>query len=192
MAPGGSNFSLRRIPPRPPSKATAVPSTMRVREVRYEWLIMSDNEFSTSMSVPLDSDGFLRRECPTCEREFKWLPSNNDEGATRDPSGYYCPYCGVQANDGWLTQAQADAVRATVMRDVVGPTLDDFGKNIQGSSSSMIRFEVKREPVPEPPELTEDDDMRRVDFACHPSEPLKVLDDWNGPVHCLICGTSAP
>ena len=25
------------------------------------------------MEIPLDSDGFLRRECPTCEREFKWL-----------------------------------------------------------------------------------------------------------------------
>lgn len=31
------------------------------------------------MSDPLDSDGFLRRECPTCEREFKWLPSCEGE-----------------------------------------------------------------------------------------------------------------
>ena len=30
--------------------------------------------------------------------------------------------------------------------------------------------------------------MTRVDFACHPSEPLKVLDDWREPVRCLICG----
>jgi len=30
--------------------------------------------------------------------------------------------------------------------------------------------------------------MTRVDFACHPSEPLKILDDWHEPVHCLICG----
>jgi hypothetical protein len=35
---------------------------------------MSD-EVQLSMSLPLDGDGFLRRECPTCEREFKWLPS---------------------------------------------------------------------------------------------------------------------
>jgi hypothetical protein len=33
--------------------------------------------------------------------------------------------------------------------------------------------------------------MRRVDFLCHPAEPVKVLDDWGRPVHCLICGESA-
>jgi hypothetical protein len=31
-------------------------------------------------------------------------------------------------------------------------------------------------------------DMRRFDFTCHPTEPVKVLDDRNGPLHCLICG----
>jgi hypothetical protein len=153
---------------------------------------MSDDEFQTSISVPLDSDGFLRRECPTCEREFKWLPSETDEGATPDPSGYYCPYCAVQANEGWLTKSQVEAARATVIRDVVGPMLDEMGKSIESSSSSLLRFEVKRDPDPEPPELTDDDDMRRVDFPCHPTEPLKVLDDWTGQVNCLICGTPAP
>jgi hypothetical protein len=36
--------------------------------------------------------------------------------------------------------------------------------------------------------LTEADGITRIDFGCHPSEPLKVLDDWHEPVHCLICG----
>lgn len=44
------------------------------------------------MSVPLDSEGFLRRECPTCEREFKWKPAGEDEEATPAPEGgYFCP-----------------------------------------------------------------------------------------------------
>jgi hypothetical protein len=37
-------------------------------------------------------------------------------------------------------------------------------------------------------QMTEMDDMRRVDPACHPEEPFKVLDDWSGPVYCLLCG----
>jgi hypothetical protein len=37
--------------------------------------------------------------------------------------------------------------------------------------------------------LTEDDDMRRVDVRCHPTEPIKVIEDWPGAVYCLICGT---
>jgi hypothetical protein len=32
--------------------------------------------------------------------------------------------------------------------------------------------------------------MRRVDFRCHPEEPVKVLDDWNRSVHCPICGAT--
>jgi hypothetical protein len=46
--------------------------------------------------------------------------------------------------------------------------------------------------MPEPvPELDDTDDMRRIDFACHPAEPVKVLDDWDRWVHCLICGEPA-
>lgn len=145
----------------------------------------------TSLAVPLDRDGFLRRECPTCEREFKWFPSGENEAATSDPSGYYCPYCGVQANDGWLTKPQAEAARATVMKDLVDPMLDDFGRNLSRSSSGMFTVNVNRQRSPDPPELSEPDDMRRIDFPCHPDEPLKVLDDWSEPVHCLICGATA-
>ena len=31
------------------------------------------NEIRLSVPFPLDSEGFLRRECPSCRREFKWL-----------------------------------------------------------------------------------------------------------------------
>lgn len=41
------------------------------------------------------------------------------------------------------------------------------------------------------PPLTEPDDMRRVDFECHPAEPVKVFENWSEPVHCLVCGQVA-
>jgi hypothetical protein len=51
------------------------------------------------------------------------------------------------------------------------------------------KFHGTRDNLPERLDpLTEADDMTRVDFACHPSEPLKVLDDWRKAVRCLICG----
>jgi hypothetical protein len=140
------------------------------------------DEPTTSISVPLDSDGFLRRECPTCEREFKWLPSDDAEPA--EPGGYFCPYCGVQAlEDEWLTKAQVELARETVARDIVGPMMEDFARRVGGRYESNVPGESA--------ELTEDDDMRRVDFACHPGEPLKVLDDWSAPVYCLICGEAS-
>ena len=54
--------------------------------------------WKTSMSVPLDSDGFIRRECPTCEREFKSLAAQGDAPKTElAEGGAYCPYCAPPA-----------------------------------------------------------------------------------------------
>jgi hypothetical protein len=151
---------------------------------------MSD-EMDISMNVPLDSDGFLRRECPTCEREFKWKPAQEDEEAVSVPEGgYFCPYCLVQAGtDSWWTQDQIEAAQATAFEQVVKPELDKLG-DLAGSSG-MFEVEVSV-PDSEPPQALEEvDDMRLATFACHPDDPLKVLDAWKRPVHCLVCGQSS-
>jgi hypothetical protein len=155
---------------------------------------MSDDEVTLEMSMPLDSDGFLRRECPTCIREFKWLHTPQEEGnaAPVANGGYFCPYCGVQAEAGtWLTQAQADLAQNLLAAKVVGPMLEKLGdsfKSVGRRSGGLIKAELKYDPPEEPDPLTEIDDMIRVDFECHPTEPVKVLEDWDKPVRCLICG----
>ncbi len=148
------------------------------------------------MSVPLDSDGFLRRECPTCEREFKWLPAPEDQEAAEPPDGgYFCPYCANQAPaDSWFTQAQIERATAILSRDVVDPMMerwtDDVNRSNRGSGFVSISASYESN-APEIKELSESNDMRRVDFSCHRDEPVKVLDDWAGAVHCLICGSPA-
>lgn len=154
---------------------------------------MTDDEVSVEMSVPLDSDGFLRRECPTCEREFKWLAATDDDEAADPPDGgYFCPYCAIQAPpDAWFTEAQLELAENVVAREVIGPMLDDFGrdlKNIGRSSGGFIDVSGSYDTTDEMDPLTEEDDMRRVDFSCHPGEPVKVLDHWDSAVHCLMCG----
>ena len=159
---------------------------------------MSDDEVTLGMSLPLDSDGFLRRECPTCEREFKWLPSSddNDAGATPSPDGgYFCPYCAIQVPDGqWFTKAQVELAENTVATQVVGPMLENFTRDLDSigrRSGGFLSVSAKYDGPDEMEPLTEADDMKRVDFACHPGEPVTVLDDWVGPVFCLLCGEVA-
>jgi hypothetical protein len=159
---------------------------------------VSEHEFG--VSLPLDGDGFLRRECPTCEREFKWLHSEA-EGADDDAEpdvlagGYFCPYCAVQSPDGsWWTKPQLELVEAVAAREVLGPELERLGRSadkVGRSSGGLIEARVKGELPEEPEPLQEEDDMRRVGFSCHPSEPVKVLDNWEKPVHCLLCGQPA-
>jgi len=152
-----------------------------------------DDETTLAMTVPLDSDGFLRRECPTCEREFKWLPSADDESSTPAPDGgYFCPYCGVQADSGsWLTKAQAELAQNLVAREVVGPMLGKFRDDLKRSnqrSGGFITMDLEYDEPDEADPLTESDDMARVDFECHPREPVKVAESWDKPIRCLICG----
>jgi len=137
---------------------------------------VSDGGRSFAMSIPLDANGFLRRQCPTCEREFKWLhTSDPDQAVPVLDGGYFCPYCGVQApTNAWLTQAQVALAVNTVATEGVGPLLAGTG--------------FKYEPPDKLDPLTEGDDMKRVDFQCHPTEPVKIVDDWSRSVHCLICG----
>lgn len=159
---------------------------------------MSDDEVTLEMSLPLDSEGFLRRECPTCERQFKWLTNSDDEAdsAVPDDAGYFCPYCGVQASaDSWLTQAQVDLAQNIVQRQLLGPMLKDFGRSLDRSgrrSGGLVRVSMEYDEPDELDPLTEADDMRRVDFACHPGEPVKVLDDWDRALRCLVCGEPVP
>jgi hypothetical protein len=159
---------------------------------------MSDDEVTLGMSVPLDYDGFLRRECPTCEREFKWFPSSDNDDADPTPppdGGYFCPYCAIQAPDGqWHTKAQVELAENMVATQVVGPMLKDFSRHVNSidrRSGGFLSVSAKYDAPDEMEPLTEADDMKRVDFACHPGEPVKVLDDWDEPVHCLVCGETA-
>lgn len=155
---------------------------------------MDDGEVTLGMSIPLDSDGFLRRECPTCEWEFKWLHTSDEEGTAAPVAdgGYFCPYCGFQApTNAWLTQAQVELAQNVVATEVVGPMLNKFANEMKGigrSSSGLISADVTYDEPGKLDPLTEVDDMTRVDFECHPSEPVKVVDAWSKPVRCLICG----
>jgi len=157
-----------------------------------------DDRIELNMSLPLDADGFLRRECPTCEREFKWRPApegeEGEEGVPAEDGGYYCPYCGVQAPLGsWWTKAQLELAQQTAAAEVLGPLLGDFTGQLEGMNrpGGFLQVKVDRpdfeEPEPEP--LSESDDMVRADFPCHPSEPVKVQDDWGQPLYCLVCGS---
>lgn len=72
--------------------------------------------------IPLDEEGFLRRKCPFCARQFKIIPPKDqvvdgcnefeypymleEEGSDETSAPYceeqvmYCPYCGQSVQTG--------------------------------------------------------------------------------------------
>lgn len=144
------------------------------------------------IELPLDADGFLRRECPNCEQEFKWHHGRTDDAPSDFvyPDVYWCPLCGRSAgHDSWWTRAQLDYQQAAVAnraQDIIDYAFRDLSKPQRGS---FIRFEVQHAERPGSlTPLVEPDDMMVVAPPCHPFEPVKVPTDSEAPYHCLVCG----
>lgn len=139
------------------------------------------------ISFPLDVDGFLRRECPTCGEEFKWHhgPTTTRPASAIDPAQYSCPSCGTPAqHDQWFTQDQVRHQREVVefyAVDIVNDELKSaFGNN----------YTPGKNTAPAPTPLHEPNDMVIIESPCHPWEPVKVPQQRadSGPLHCLVCG----
>jgi hypothetical protein len=149
-----------------------------------------DEEILVPLTLPLDADGFLRRECPNCEREFKVFPSGDSEPVPAD--GYCCPYCGERAgNDSWFTRGQIRVIDSAINQNVIPSLLGDLEDSLadlERTSGGLLSARIERSESLRPSRLTEPNDMKVVAFDCHPKEPIKVVDEWSGPVHCIVCG----
>ncbi len=147
---------------------------------------------STSISIPLDSDGFLRRECPNCEEQFKWRPSQDDDPEPVETvDQYFCPLCGQPAGiDAWWTPQQLEYAQAAVMPEAMRQVQDAFGHALRGSKNLKFKASSDIGDTPVPAALHEPDDMVIVEPPCHPEEPVKVAEKAASPFHCLVCGES--
>ncbi len=52
----------------------------------------TDEGFTTSVSMPLDPDGYFGRECPSCQAGFKMR--HDEYKDLPDELELTCPYCG--------------------------------------------------------------------------------------------------
>lgn len=148
-----------------------------------------NDELGVPVSLPLD-DGFLRRECPTCEREFKWFSHSDDDVDAAVTNQYFCPLCGVgAATDSWWTKAQLeymDSAAAPAASQLVEDALNDMFKGVKGATFSKGTSHDATGFL-EPP--FEPNDMISVEPPCHPNEPLKVPQQNATRIYCLICGS---
>jgi hypothetical protein len=145
-----------------------------------------------SVTLPLDDDDFLRRECPSCEQQFKWHygPTGEEPEGVVDPTVYYCPLCGQPSGvDNWWTQEQIEYAQQVAMGLAVDELRDTF-RDMERQSGGFIKFKSSGDDPEHPDALHEPEDMAIIAPPCHPWEPVKVPSDWTAPVHCLLCGAA--
>lgn len=150
---------------------------------------MSD-EIRLPVSVPLDDDGFLRRECPGCVQEFKWLIHSDGSRDAEVVHQYYCPLCGEPSGpESWWTPAQLEHAQRSAGPEIdrfVADALSDAFRGVRGLTYTPDPNFSLDLPSPEP--LVEPNDMIIVEPPCHPNEPIKVPESSLTRLHCLICG----
>lgn len=159
------------------------------------------------VELPVDTRGFLRKECGICHRQFKLrrmgldgalflrrvaraLPHGNEHEISSPLPLRSCPYCGRRADgDDWWTDEQRL-----------------FFTRISTSLAERVRFEQLRHveltlgqnpyltflPVAPAPMLAqlrpEVDDMRLVPMVCC-GEEIKIRESWTGTIRCPFCAT---
>jgi hypothetical protein len=148
---------------------------------------------STSIALPLD-DGFLRRECPNCERQFKWHhgPTAGRPADAVDPAVYFCPYCGETAGpDAWWTTDQLEYAQHFALQEGLGEIESSFRDLERQTRGGLVNFKFDGIDLGETPlPLHEPADMMTIEPPCHPWEPFKIDESWTETLHCLLCGAA--
>ena len=156
--------------------------------------------------LPRDASGFVRRQCPSCQRIFKTRPSRFDSRALHrrlvalfpfeNPHEGYepvptwtCFYCGHQADaDEWLVRdhvAYLESLARSLANHVRYEQLSHVSRTLaQNPRPTFVAVapDALPEGMPEEPE-----DLRPLHLVCCGDE-VKSLWDWDGPFYCPRCG----
>jgi len=138
------------------------------------------------ISLPTDSGGFITRECPECRKKFKVKYSEAKKEESSKPLSF-CPYCGFRGDNCFWTDEQVEYIKKIAVSKVVGPMLDQFGKQLENTSNNFLKIESftkypKHAIVPK-----ESEDLRKFSFDCC-KETIKILENWDSNLFCIICG----
>jgi hypothetical protein len=160
------------------------------------------------IGLPEDGQGFVRRECPSCRRQFKTrggpadgaiiqrylgrhLYFENPHEIVRDDATVHCLYCGVAApSDEWCTPQQRawlEKVATFLGKEIRFEQMAFAWRTLEFNPSPTF---IAVPPSDRLPEMrTEDDDMRKASFFCCVEE-AKVDTHWTRPLHCPRCGSA--
>jgi uncharacterized Zn finger protein (UPF0148 family) len=138
--------------------------------------------FETSISIPLDEDGYFGRECPACEAPFKMR--HDEYEALPEEIELTCPYCGHrEEHSSFMSSAQHARVMAAAeglaeqwlhgqVNDMFGRT---FGRRAARPkrSNSFVSIEWSYTPGTPPP-------VREL--------PAALEEETRRIIECGVCG----
>lgn len=170
------------------------------------------SDINIQVNFPIDDQGFFRRECPYCNREFKIHAEQNDlqdvqskliesylvdnsnnereNSSDEDIEQLYCPYCGQSAiPQAWWTQDQLKYSRTfiqNIMNEMINKQLIQPMKK-RTQNSKILSFKGKELRQNQAWIAPEVDDMQVQHLECCDKD-IKLLDDYSRDFYCFLCG----
>lgn len=173
------------------------------------------SEIVFNISLPLDSDAFLRRECPLCKKQFKisvtpdetksfiqkeienYLIENEllekEEDESPEEAEYWCPYCGETAKAGaWWTEEQLEYIRIFPYNYMAETLNKEFTQrkhqfSRMGNNFFSVKLDFNEMPYKEPWISPEVDDLVLYDLPCCKVK-IKLDDKPIHRIYCYKCG----
>lgn len=94
-----------------------------------------------SFSIPIDDEGFIGRECPSCQQYFKLRP-----GTGLPTKMCHCPYCEHEGDiSGFATASQKEWAKSLAVKALVEPQLKKMTESLrtlERASSEYLKIGV--------------------------------------------------
>jgi hypothetical protein len=118
-----------------------------------EFLGEDDGNVSFSVSIPVDEDGYLGRECPQCEQHYRIYA--DDYEALPDGINLWCTYCGHHAEHSeFFTQQQLARLKRPAFdyaQQLIDETFRSAFSRMGRSQSSAVSVSYRSKPFfPDP------------------------------------------
>lgn len=143
------------------------------------------NDFSISISIPADDEGFVLLRCSRCGEYFK-LPSDDIQG--EELLDIYCPQCGLISED-YITDDVIELAQAKAINQLLDGFYNETKKLERKTRNSVVKIKAnKPEREEEIPIRSTIDSMEIVDFrCCERQAKIRHLLDYCG-CYCPYCG----
>lgn len=148
---------------------------------------MSD-DFSFTIEMPCDEDGFVLLQCPQCGEFFKLRPSDYESDDVLEVS---CPACGI-ASDNYLTEDVIDLAMVIVKNKAFKAIHKEMKDIERQTRNKAVSFKAGRPPRPDDePVLQPSIDALAVATCKHCGMQSKVSHLLSMSMYvCPLCGVS--
>lgn len=147
-----------------------------------------DDEFSFTIKIPCDDEGFVLMQCPQCGELFKLRPSDYESDEVVE---ICCPSCGI-ASDSYFTEDVVDLAMTITKNQAFSMIHEEMRKLERKTKGKPMSFKASKPPKPDDePVLQPSIDALVIATCRHCGKQSKVsrLLTMSAFV-CPLCGVS--